>query len=104
MPPGTCHRFVIDAPPDALNPRIDRRFDAMLTTGALDEVRAALPDYDPVRPANRAIGAPELAAHLRGQTTLADAREAAIVATRQYAKRQRTWFRKRMKDWHRLPL
>lgn len=85
-----------------LEDRIRRRFDLMLETGALDEVRANLPRWDPALPAARAIGAPELVAHLQGRSTLAAAREAGIVATRQYAKRQRTWFRGRMADWHKI--
>lgn len=96
---GAYRALLIDAPPDQLNPRIERRFDAMLKGGALDEVRSALPDFDPRRPADRAIGAAELAGYLHGELTLADARTATIAATRQYAKRQRTWFRKRMKGW-----
>jgi len=87
-----------------LNDRIARRFDMMLDQGALDEVRAALPDWDPSRPSAKAIGAPELIAYLRGELTLDDARERAVIASRQYAKRQRTWFRNRMKDWQSLPL
>jgi tRNA dimethylallyltransferase len=67
-------------------------------------VRAALPELTPRRPGDRAIGAEELAAHLRGEITLEAAREAAIVATRRYAKRQRTWFRARMKGWERLAM
>jgi tRNA dimethylallyltransferase len=78
---------------DWLLDRITRRFDAMLAGGALDEVRAALPHWSPTRPWARAIGAPELVAHLRGDTTLDQARAAAIIATRQYAKRQGTGFR-----------
>jgi tRNA dimethylallyltransferase len=58
--------------------------------------------YDPSLPAFRAIGVPELAAHLRGEMTLDAARVAATVSTRQFAKRQRTWFRARMGDWTRL--
>ena len=100
LPPEHAHRFVLDAPPDRLNPLIERRFDDMLARDVLDEVRAALPDYDPSRPADRAIGAPELVAYLRDDMPLAQARDRAIVATRQYAKRQRTWFGKRMKDWN----
>jgi tRNA dimethylallyltransferase len=91
--------FVLEAPKAWLTPRIERRFDAMLAGGALDEVRAALPHWDPTAPWARAIGAPELVAHLRGEMTLDAARDAAIIATRQYAKRQRTWFRARMSDW-----
>ena len=100
--------------PDWLNARITRRFDAMLAEGALDEVRAALPHWPapaagPTVPRTdplwtRAIGAPELIAHLRGQISLVDARDAATLATRQFAKRQRSWFRNRMKTWQPLTL
>nr|WP_245398675.1 tRNA (adenosine(37)-N6)-dimethylallyltransferase MiaA [Oceaniglobus trochenteri] len=102
MPPETCLPVVIDAPPEWLSPRIERRFDMMLDQGALNEARANLPGWDARRPASRAIGAPELIAHLRGDITLDEARSRAIVATRQYAKRQRTWFRKRMRAWHHI--
>jgi tRNA dimethylallyltransferase len=85
--------LVLNPGRDWLLDRITRRFDTMLTGGALDEVRAALPHWNPTRPWARAIGAPELVAHLRGDTTLDQAREAAIIATRQYAKRQGTGFR-----------
>ena len=81
------------------HPRIARRFDKMLDAGALDEARANLDGWDAARPASQAIGAPELIAHLRGEMTLEAAREAAIIATRRYAKRQRTWFRARMRGW-----
>jgi tRNA dimethylallyltransferase len=84
---------------DWLNRRIDVRFEAMIAAGALDEARAALHGWDPALPSARAIGAPELIAHLRGETGLAAAVEAAKLASRQYAKRQRTWFRNRMSDW-----
>ncbi len=99
LPRGSATAFVVHAPPEALAPRIERRFDAMLAAGALDEVRRVLPAYDPALPAHRAIGAPELVAYLRGETDLATARERAVIATRRYAKRQRTWFRARMADW-----
>ena len=82
-----------------LDARITRRFSVMLDEGALDEARAALPHWQADRPWARAIGAPELVAHLRGESTLNAARDAAILASRQYAKRQRTWFRTRMAEW-----
>ena len=82
-----------------LDARIARRFSVMLDEGALDEARAALPHWQADRPWARAIGAPELVAHLRGESTLNAARDAAILASRQYAKRQRTWFRTRMTEW-----
>ncbi len=94
-----AHPIVFDAPKDWLNHRIERRFDLMIEAGALDEVRAVLPAFDPTLPAHRAIGAPELVAYLKGLLSLNDAREAAVVSTRQFAKRQRTWFRSKMRDW-----
>ncbi len=87
-----------------LNAHIAARFDQMLAGGALEEARAALPGWDPARPSAKALGAPELIAHLRGEITLAEARDRAVTLTRQYAKRQRTWFRNRMKDWRVLDI
>lgn len=94
---------VMEAPKDWLNARIERRFDMMLANGALDEARAMLPDWNPAHLSSKAIGAPELIAHLQGQLTLDEARDAAILASRQYAKRQRTWFRTRMAAWKVFP-
>ena len=94
-----CATFVLDAPKDWLSPRIAQRFDLMLEGGALDEARAVLPKWDPKLGAAKAIGAPELIAHLQGTMTLEEARTAACLSTVQYAKRQRTWFRARMGDW-----
>jgi tRNA dimethylallyltransferase len=90
--------------PDAgwLNARIDQRFDAMMAQGALEEVRAELPTWVAQRASSRAIGAPELVAHLRGEIGLEAAVEAAKLASRQYAKRQRTWLRNRMAGWKAL--
>ena len=87
-----------------LNARIDRRFDQMMDQGALEEARAEAPFWQPERPSARAIGAPELIAHLRGDLTRAQAIAAAKLASRQYAKRQRTWMRNRMRDWTALAL
>ena len=83
-----------------LNGRIDQRFDSMVAMGAVDEVAAELPFWDPDHASARAIGAPELIRHLRGEMALAPAIAAAKQASRQYAKRQRTWLRSRMKAWH----
>lgn len=87
-----------------LDARIASRFAAMLAQGALDEVAAQLHDWNPGRAASKAIGAPELISYLRGQATLAEATAAATLASRQYAKRQRTWFRSRMKLWQEIAL
>lgn len=96
--------LVLEPDRDWLAARIDRRFDAMMASGALEEVRAALPAWQPGAPWTRAIGAPDLMAHLRGECSLAEAVAAAKIASRQYAKRQRTWFRSRMAGWRRIAL
>ena len=87
-----------------LDARIARRFRTMLEVGALEEARAELPVWDPALPSAKAIGAPELIAHLRGHMTLEDAEAAAVLASRQYAKRQRTWFRSHRAGWQALTL
>lgn len=102
LPLSRAHALVLMPGRDWLADRIDRRFDRMLEEGALDEVRAVLPIWNPAALWARAIGAPELVAHLRGELTLDAARAAAQAATRQYAKRQRTWFRSRMKGWRQI--
>jgi tRNA dimethylallyltransferase len=99
LPLNTVEPIVLRPDVDWLNTRIDTRFDLMMDMGALQEVEAELPFWQPNRAASRAIGAPELVAYLRGELTCDAAVEAAKIATRQYAKRQRTWFRNRMKDW-----
>ncbi len=99
LPASEAETIVVDAPKDWLTPRIEARFDLMLEQGALEEARANLEGWDPALPSSKAIGAPEMIAHLRGELTLDQARDRATIATRQFAKRQRTWFRARMKDW-----
>lgn len=91
-------------PRDWLNERIDRRFAAMVDAGAMTEVaaliaRADVPADSPIR---RAIGMPELAAAALGEISLDEAIARASLATRQYAKRQYTWFRNQPpKGWTR---
>jgi tRNA dimethylallyltransferase len=104
LAPDRVAALVLDPERDWLAARIDRRFDAMMAAGALDEVRTALPAWQPGAPWTRAIGAPELAAHLRGECPVAEAVAAAKTASRHYAKRQRTWFRSRMAQWRRIAL
>jgi tRNA dimethylallyltransferase len=95
---GKLARFVVKPNRDWLRAQIARRFDAMMAEGALEEVRALGPISDEL-PAARALGVPQLMAHLRGEVTLADAVERAVIETRQFAKRQMTWFRHQMPDW-----
>ncbi|QIE44360.1 tRNA (adenosine(37)-N6)-dimethylallyltransferase MiaA [Pseudohalocynthiibacter aestuariivivens] len=100
LPRAITQAIVLDAPKEWLTPRIEGRFAQMIANGALDEARANMDHWDPARLSSKAIGAPELIAYLRGEMTLGAAVQDAVVATRQFAKRQRTWFRARMKDWH----
>lgn len=88
---------------ELLRARIAERFEAMFESGAVEEVEALLAQrLDPSLPAMKAIGVPEISGWLAGRLSRAEAMERAIIATRQYAKRQRTWFRNRMGDWPRL--
>lgn len=102
LPLSAAQPLVLMPERDFLRRRIERRFDAMLAEGALDEARGNLAKWSPTLPSAKAIGAPELIAHLKGEMTLEEARSRAIIASQQYAKRQRTWFRARMRDWKTL--
>ncbi|MEJ6398199.1 tRNA (adenosine(37)-N6)-dimethylallyltransferase MiaA [Yoonia sp. 208BN28-4] len=99
---ATC--IVLDAPKDWLTPRIAQRFDLMMDMGLLDEGRAMRPVWNPQHASSKTIGAADLIDHLDGKISANDLRETITIKTRQYAKRQRTWFRKRMADWHNLPI
>ena len=80
--------------------RIDMRFDAMIAAGALEEVRAlAARHLDPELPAMKAHGVPWLIRHLKGEMTLTQAAAEAKRDTRQYTKRQATWFRNQLPEF-----
>lgn len=85
---------------DGLLRRIDARFDAMMAAGALDEVRTlAARGLDPALPAMKAHGVPWLIRHLDGDLALDQAVVEAKRDTRQYTKRQATWFRNQLPDF-----
>jgi tRNA dimethylallyltransferase len=86
---------ILLAPPrERLYAVCNARFVRMIEAGALDEAaRIAARGLDPDLPAMKALGLPELLAHLRGEMPLDAAINAAQRATRRYAKRQMTWFR-----------
>lgn len=98
------HPLILEAERNWLGERCDRRFAAMIDGGAVEEVKALLArDLDPSLPAMRAIGVREIAAWLRGDSTRDQAIASGQLATRQYAKRQATWFRHQSpQSWHRV--
>jgi tRNA dimethylallyltransferase len=98
LPSGAFSALFLAPDRDQLYARIDARFDAMLKAGALEEVAALSTRHlDPLLPAMKAHGVPALIRHLGGEITREEAAEIGRANTRQYAKRQFTWFR------HQLP-
>lgn len=96
--PARCRCIFLAPDRQQLYARIDARFDAMISAGALEEVRAlGERGLDPALPAMRAHGVPGLLAYGRGEISLEQAIEKGKLDTRHYAKRQFTWFR------HQLP-
>lgn len=88
------HAAILLPARDELYRRCDLRFARMLAGGAIEEVEALLARrLPPLSPVMRAIGVPEIAGYLRGDWPLEEARARGQIATRQYAKRQYTWFR-----------
>lgn len=100
LPSGSFEAYFLDVDREQLYARIDARFEAMLTAGALQEV-AALRDrkLDPLLPAMKAHGVPALIRHLNGELSLDEATAIGRADTRRYAKRQFTWFRHQLRDF-----
>jgi tRNA dimethylallyltransferase len=92
-------RIVLAPPRDVLYARCDARFEKMLEQGALAEA-ASLAGLRSSLPAAKLLGLRELLAAEEGRLSLDEAKAAAQQASRRYAKRQLTWFRHRMADWH----
>ncbi len=86
---------------EILRARIARRFAWMMQAGAVDEVAALMKrGLDGQLPVMRAIGVPQIGRALAGEISMEEAAALSVTATRQYAKRQMTWARKFMQDWH----
>jgi tRNA dimethylallyltransferase len=102
--PASARFMALEPDRAELVARIDRRFDAMMAKGALEEaVRMGMLGLDPMLPAMKAIGLRELLAAKAGEIGLDEAVERAKIATRQYAKRQSTWFRHQLgPQWQRI--
>ena len=96
--------LILLPPRDWLYERCDRRFSGMMSEEGIEEVRSLLERrFDPELPVMRAIGVREIASYLSGTRSRDEALEAGRTATRQYAKRQYTWFsRQPPSDWPRF--
>ncbi len=100
LDPGRAIKIFLNPDRAALHARIDARFDAMLAEGAIEEVRALdARGLDPLLPAVKAHGVPWLRRYLHGEITLDEAADHGKLETRQYTKRQFTWFRHQMPGW-----
>jgi tRNA dimethylallyltransferase len=102
--PDTARKIVVLPDRALLHQRINGRFERMLEQGAEDEVKALLAlDIPPEMPVMKAIGVSQIAAMLRGEMNRGEVIERGAAATRQYAKRQMTWFRNQMDEsWERV--
>ena len=98
---GPIIRCVILPDREILYQRCDLRLEAMIAAGALDEVKNLLArGLPPEVPVMKAVGVPELAAYIDNSLDLQEAIAQAQQATRNYAKRQYTWFRNQCRDWN----
>ncbi len=102
--PDGARKIVVLPDRAVLHQRINGRFAKMLEQGAEDEVKALLAfGLSPEMPVMKAIGVSQIAAMLRGEMGRDEVIERGAAATRQYAKRQMTWFRNQMDEsWERL--
>jgi tRNA dimethylallyltransferase len=92
--PATCHFFCFSRSPADLRARINARVDAMFARGLVDETRELLKrGLAENKTAMQAIGYRQVVEHLRGERSLAETIELVKIRTRQFAKRQLTWFR-----------
>lgn len=100
----TLHPLIVEPERQWVYDRCDARFEAMLDQGAIAEVEALLARrLDPELPVMRAIGVPEIAAWLAGEIEADEVVASGAQATRNYAKRQFTWFRRQPPaDWPRI--
>jgi tRNA dimethylallyltransferase len=93
-PGDQCRVFVLQWPRSELHNRIDQRVDAMFAAGLVEEVRSLLDRGQTFsRTAGQALGYREVLEHLQGRHSLAETQELVKLHTRQFAKRQQTWFR-----------
>ena len=96
--PEITGRYLVVDPGARLAHRIERRFDAMMSAGWPDEVERLVRIVDESAPAWKASGYSAIREMIAGRIAKQAARERVIIETRQYAKRQRTWFRHQLDE------
>ena len=94
MPAFKYNKIILLPDSDILQERIILRTEKMFADGLVAEVEALIKKYPNLRTARQAIGYKEVIDYLEGKCSLEEAKEQIIIATRQYAKRQRTWFKR----------
>ena len=99
-----CKALLVEGDVSLINNRISNRFDQMIEKGLIQEAKNNLATWNPLHPSSKAIGARELIAYVNNEISIDQLREQIVIATRQYAKRQRTWFRSKMKSWERYTI
>ena len=99
-----CKAFLVDGEVSLINNRILQRFDQMIEKGLIQEAENNIATWNTLHPSSKAIGAHELISYLNNEISMKQLREQIVIATRQYAKRQRTWFRSKMKSWERYTI
>ncbi len=99
-----CKALLVDVEVSKMNNRIKNRFDQMIEKGLIQEAKNNLATWNPKHPSSKAIGACELIAYLNNEISINQLKEQIVIATRQYAKRQRTWFRTKMQSWERYSI
>ena len=100
---SNCKAFVLNADVNFINKRIDDRFDRMIDLGVIEEVKKVFKVFNNEDfPASKALGAKQINSFLNKKKTLTDAINEAKLRTKQYAKKQRTWFRNQFDKWEKI--